>query len=110
MRVGGSRYTSQTQGNAAFSSILISDQRIIVGVNINDLMEKPYIKPWLHTLLSYYTDSSGVVNEKKRQNLTRFFFNNALALQLNEIDCSLMIKPSLFSPQPANGNQNFTEG
>jgi hypothetical protein len=110
LRVGGSRYTSQTRGNPAFSSILSSDQRLIIGVNIDDLMEKPYIKPWIHRLSSYYRDASGVVDERKRQNITRFFFNNALAVKLNTIDCALLIKPSHFSPQPANGAQNFTQG
>jgi hypothetical protein len=110
LRVGGSRYTSQTRNNPAFSSIISSDQRIIIGVNVNDLREKPYIKPWLHRLSSYYTDAAGVVDERRLQNITRFFFHNALAVKINVIDCAVMIKPSHFSPQPANGIQNFTQG
>jgi hypothetical protein len=110
LRVGGSRFTLQTRDNPAFSSIISSDNRLIVGVNVNDLMEKPYIKPWLLRLSTVYTDPAGVVGERKRQNIIRFFFNNALAVKLNTIDCALMIKPSHFSLQPANGNQNFTQG
>ena len=110
LRVGGSRYTSQTRNSPAFSSIIASDQRLIIGVNVNDLMEKPYIMPWLHRLSAYFTDASGVVDEWRRTNLARFFFHNALAVKINVIDCAVMIKPSHFSPQPANGIQNFTQG
>ena len=110
LRVGGFRYTSQTQGNPAFSLIISSDQRLIVGININDVMEKPYIKAWLHEYSSFYTDALGVVDEKRRQDIVRFFFNNALAVKLNAIDCALNIKPKYFSPLLGHGNQNFTEG
>ena len=110
LRVGGSRYTSQTRNSPAFSSIIASDQRLIIGVNVNDLMEKPYIMPWLHRLSAYFTDASGVVDEWRRTNLARFFFHNALAVKINAIDCAVMIKPTPLSPQPGNGIQNFTQG
>jgi hypothetical protein len=110
VRVGGSRYTSQTKNNSAFSSIISSDSRYIVGTNVEDLLEQPYIKCWLPVYASMYTDLSGVVDEKKRLNIARHFFHNALAVQINALDSAVMIKPRSLSPQPDNGNPNFTDG
>ena len=90
--------------------IISSDTRLLIGINIEDLFDQPYIAPWLHKLSDCYISDSGVIDTNKRLNLARFFFADALAVRLNAHDTALTIKPSLFSPQPNNSQQTFSEG
>jgi hypothetical protein len=90
--------------------ILSSDSRLLIGINIEDLYDKPYIATWLQVFSSFYRSDSGVTDEKKKLNLARFFFAEALAIRLHEHDSALIVKPSLFYPQPANEHQSFSEG
>jgi hypothetical protein len=108
-RIGGCRSCSQTK-DAAFQMIISSDTRMLIGINIEDLFDKDYIAPWLHVLRDSYVSDTGVVDQKKKLNLARFFFADALALSLNRNCTALMVKPALFYPQPMNEQQTFSEG
>jgi hypothetical protein len=108
-RLGGGRSCSQTK-EAGFQMILSSDTRLLIGINVEDLYEKPYISPWLDVFREYYQTNEGAVDEQKKLNLARFFFADALAIRLNIHDTALTVKPSLFFPQPTNQQQIFSEG
>lgn len=108
-RVGGGRSCSQTK-EAGFQMIISSDIRLLIGVNIEDLYDQPYISEWLHAFRDSYISNQGVTDEKKKLNLARFFFADALAVRLNAHDTALSVKPSLFFPQPNNEQQIFSEG
>jgi hypothetical protein len=90
--------------------ILSSDARLLIGINIEDLYDKPCIAPWLHVFHDSYTNDMGATDEKKKLNLARFFFAEALAIRLNEHNTALYVKPSMFYPQPTNEHQSFSEG
>ena len=51
-----------------------------------------------------------LLTRKKKLNLARFFFAEALAIRLNEHNTALYVKPSMFYPQPTNEHQSFSEG
>jgi hypothetical protein len=108
-RLGGGRSCSQTK-EAGFQMIISSDTRLLIGINVEDLYEKPYITPWLDVFREYYQTNEGAVDEQKKLNLARFFFADALAIRLNIHDTALTVKPSLFFPQPTNQQQIFSEG
>jgi hypothetical protein len=90
--------------------IISSDTRLLIGINIEDLYDQPYIATWLHVFRDSYISELGVLDTKKKLNLARYFFADALAVRLNAHDTALTIKPSLFSPQPSNCHQTFSEG
>ena len=108
-RIGGGRACSQTK-EAEFQMIISSDVRLLIGINVEDLYEQPYLSPWLDYYSDYYTSSQGAVDLKKKLNLARYFFADALAIRLNSHSTALIVKPSLFYPQPNNGTQFFSEG
>lgn len=90
--------------------IISSDVRLLIGLNIEDLYDQPCISPWLHVFRDFYTSDQGIVDEKKKLNLARFFFADTLATWLSHHNTALLVKPSLFFPQPNNDQQIFSEG
>ncbi len=108
-RVGGCRLCSQTK-EAGFQMIISSDTRLLIGINIEDLYDQPYIATWLHEFRDSYISELGVLDTQKKLNLARYFFADALTIRLNAHDTALTIKPSSFSPQPSNYQQTFSEG
>jgi hypothetical protein len=109
-RLGSFRQTTQSQNNPAFGLILSSDVRLLIGLNIEDHYDSPYIKPWLTLYREWYISESGEEDSKKKLNIARFFFADALAQRINAHDCAVLVKPSLFSPQISDGRQEFTQG
>ncbi len=90
--------------------ILSSDSRLLIGINVEDLYGKPCLEGWLHILRDCYVNELGIIDERKKLNLARFFFAEALAIRLNAYDTALLVKPSIFYPQPTNEHQSFSEG
>ena len=108
-RLGGGRSCSQTK-DPGFQMIISSDTRLLIGINVEDLYDMPYMAPWLQIFHEYYVSDVGVVDQNKKLNLARFFFADAFAIRLNVNDTALTVRPSLFYPQPTNGQQIFSEG
>ena len=90
--------------------IICSDPRLLLGINIKDLYDMPYLEPWLRMFSEWYVSESGEVDEQKKLNIARFFFADALAIMLSKHDTAMTVKPGLFFPQPSNGQQIFSEG
>ena len=108
-RLGGGRSCSQTK-QEEFQLIISSDVRLLLGINVEDLYDQQYVAPWLNVLSDFYTSDTGCVDKKKKLNLARYFVAEALAVRLSAHNPALMVKPSLFFPQPNNGQQIFSEG
>ena len=53
--------------------IISSDTRLLIGINIEDLYDQPYIATWLHVFRDSYISELGVLDIKKKLNLARFF-------------------------------------
>jgi hypothetical protein len=110
LRIGSFRQTTQTKNNPAFGCIISSDTRLLIGINVNDLLEEPYISPWLQELRQFYTNGEGVKDEKVVLNFARFFFANELAVRINAQDPAALVKPSMFCPWPRNAPLEITRG
>lgn len=65
-RCGGGRLCSQTK-EAGFQMIISSDTRLLIGINIEDLYDQPYIATWLHVFRDSYISELGVLDTKKAQ-------------------------------------------
>jgi hypothetical protein len=70
--VGGGRLCSQTK-EARFQMIISSDTHLLIGINIEDLYDQPYIATWLHVFRDSYISELGVLDTKKSSTWQDFF-------------------------------------
>jgi hypothetical protein len=68
------------------------------------------MEPWLTLYRQWYISESGDEDAKKKLNVARFFFADALAQRINAHDCAVLVKPTLFCPWASDGRQEFTQG
>lgn len=97
-----------------FQLVISSGDRLIIGLNVEDHFDAPFVKPWLEKpeINKMLTHPSLSESRKKSRklNVARWAMCQALVAEIRDIDKTVTIQSRHFEPTPDDNSQVFIEG
>jgi len=110
MRLGGWRKFDHSN-DPEFQLILMSGDRLIIGLNVEAHYEAPFVRDWLMQpeFVEAYTDSSGNVVGQWKLNMARWALATAVANAVRNVNNAIQIHVARRA-MPHNNSQRFIQG
>jgi hypothetical protein len=110
MRLGGWRKFDHSN-LPEFQLILMSGDRLIIGLNVEAHYDAPFVRNWLTQpeFVEAYTDSSGNIIGQWKLNLARWALATAVADAIRDVDNAIQIHVTRRA-MPHNNSQRFIQG
>jgi hypothetical protein len=110
MRLGGWRKFNFSN-EPEFQLILMSGDRLIIGLNVEAHYDAPFVREWLRQpeFIAAYTNSSGNVVGQWKLNMARWALATAVANAVRDVNNAIQIHVTRRA-MPHNYSQRFIQG